>query len=252
MNIEINLPNGWGEITIDQYYKMVDLKRDDYKYEVEYIKEIIKIIIEDDIIFNSLTTDAIITIYKELSFLNEQPIQDDTRTFVIEDKTYTIINNLNEINLGDYINIEVTLENEKNTIINSLDIIISGLMDGDFNNNRNNVRHNVPITIAMSVVKEYFAFRDVLLFNYSGLFGGNKEEEGDTEFETEIGKPIFSNRWKWFSIIERLANGDITKFDEVTKQPLISALNLLSYWKEKDDYQDRLRRRDELRRKHKI
>ena len=41
-------------------------------------------------------------------------------------------------------------------------------------------------------------------------------------------------RWQWFAMIERLANGDITKFDEVCKQNFISCLNLLSYWKEKD------------------
>jgi len=62
--------------------------------------------------------------------------------------------------------------------------------------------------------------------------------------------PTFSDRWKWFSIIERLAQGDITKFDEVYKVKYISALNTLSYWKERDDYQERLRKREEMMRPH--
>lgn len=39
-------------------------------------------------------------------------------------------------------------------------------------------------------------------------------------------------RWSWFALIEKLAKGDITKFDEVTNQNFITCLNLLSYWKE--------------------
>lgn len=43
------------------------------------------------------------------------------------------------------------------------------------------------------------------------------------------------NRWSWFALIERLANGDITKFDSVAEQNFILALNLLSFWKETDE-----------------
>lgn len=42
------------------------------------------------------------------------------------------------------------------------------------------------------------------------------------------------DKWVWFGIIEKLALGDITKFEEVYKQNYISALNLLMYWKEKE------------------
>lgn len=51
-------------------------------------------------------------------------------------------------------------------------------------------------------------------------------------------------------MIERLADGDITKFEEVYKVAYISALNLLSYWHEKDQYQERLRKRNEMMQKH--
>lgn len=39
-------------------------------------------------------------------------------------------------------------------------------------------------------------------------------------------------RWSWFALIEKLAKGDVTKFDEVTDQNFIMCLNLLSFWKE--------------------
>lgn len=47
-------------------------------------------------------------------------------------------------------------------------------------------------------------------------------------------------RWSWFALIEKLANKDITKFDEVTEQNFIMCLNLLSYWKEQANEVKRL------------
>tara|TARA_R110002050_G_scaffold51356_3_gene118116 strand:+ start:99 stop:356 length:258 start_codon:yes stop_codon:yes gene_type:complete len=85
------------------------------------------------------------------------------------------------------------------------------------------------------------------MYNFSALFNGSKEDEG----QEGPAVPKFSDRWKWFSIIERLANGDITKFNEVYKITYITALNTLSYWKERDEYQERLRKRQEMMNKHK-
>lgn len=86
------------------------------------------------------------------------------------------------------------------------------------------------------------------MYNFSGLFNSKNIEEEEEESSVET--PEFSGRWKWFSIIERLSSGDITKFEEVYKQTYISCLNLLSYWKEKEDYQERIRRRNEMMSKH--
>jgi len=86
------------------------------------------------------------------------------------------------------------------------------------------------------------------MYNYSALFSGNQDEDDTTN---QPSAPKFSDRWKWFSIIERLAGGDITKFKEVYKVTYISALNTLSYWHERDQYQERLRKREEMMRKHK-
>lgn len=85
------------------------------------------------------------------------------------------------------------------------------------------------------------------MYNYSSLFKGEDENEAINEPSA----PKFSDRWQWFSIIERLACGDITKFEEVYKVPYITALNTLSFWHEKEQYQERLRRRQEMMSKHK-
>lgn len=43
-------------------------------------------------------------------------------------------------------------------------------------------------------------------------------------------------------MIEKLANGDITKFDQVTEQNFILSLNLLSYWKEKENLEEKIKK----------
>lgn len=83
-------------------------------------------------------------------------------------------------------------------------------------------------------------------YNYSGLFNKKVTNDENEEEESEG----LSSRWRWFSIVERLANGDITKFNEVYKVTYLTALNTLSYWKEKEDVKEMMRKRQELMNKH--
>ena len=86
------------------------------------------------------------------------------------------------------------------------------------------------------------------MFNYEGLFNTTQVDEEVEEDGPAV--PTFSNRWKWFSMIERLAGGDVTKFEEVYDVSYLTALNTLSYWKEKDDYENMMRKRQEMMNKH--
>ena len=86
------------------------------------------------------------------------------------------------------------------------------------------------------------------MFNYEGLFNTTQVDEEVEEDGPAV--PTFSNRWKWFSMIERLAGGDVTKFEEVYDVSYLTALTTLSYWKEKDDYENMMRKRQEMMNKH--
>lgn len=71
------------------------------------------------------------------------------------------------------------------------------------------------------------------------------------ELDKEISKSNnFIDRWKWFSIMEKLSMGDITKMEMVEKQNYIGALNLLSFWKERDDRQRAIERINNRRIQH--
>lgn len=55
------------------------------------------------------------------------------------------------------------------------------------------------------------------------------------EIEKKTEKESSFTRWDWFAIFEILSQGDITKFEAVGKMNFILCLNLLSYWKEKQE-----------------
>jgi hypothetical protein len=55
-----------------------------------------------------------------------------------------------------------------------------------------------------------------------------------------IGQVSLDDRWGWMSMIDRLSGGDITKHDLVYDRNYIECLNLLSYWKEKDEYMEEM------------
>lgn len=43
------------------------------------------------------------------------------------------------------------------------------------------------------------------------------------------------HKYRWISFMDRLSNGDITKHQEIYEKNYIETLNLLSWWKIRDD-----------------
>ena len=56
----------------------------------------------------------------------------------------------------------------------------------------------------------------------------------------KLGSVQMDSKWGWISMVDRLSNADITKHEEIYKLNYIECLNLLSYWKEKDDYMNEM------------
>ena len=60
------------------------------------------------------------------------------------------------------------------------------------------------------------------------------EPEKVADYDVEDGQS-FDSFWGWYTAVSELAKDDITKIDEVTRQPLLLALNHLSYLKDKNN-----------------
>lgn len=56
----------------------------------------------------------------------------------------------------------------------------------------------------------------------------------------KLGQVQMDSKWGWISMVDRLSNADITKHEEIYSLNYIQCLNLLSYWKEKDDYMNEM------------
>jgi hypothetical protein len=48
-------------------------------------------------------------------------------------------------------------------------------------------------------------------------------------------------------MVDRLANGDVTKHDGIYKMNYIECLNIMSFWHQRDKYQEQLRKEQDMR-----
>ena len=74
----------------------------------------------------------------------------------------------------------------------------------------------------------FVEFRDRLVENYSELFGNG----GGTELNAQAN---FSRKWGWYQSIYTLANGDITRLENITKLEVHKCFMMLSFVKEKNE-----------------
>jgi len=55
-----------------------------------------------------------------------------------------------------------------------------------------------------------------------------------------LGAVQMDSKWGWISMVDRLSNSDITKHEQIYELNYIECLNVLAYWKEKDDYMNEM------------
>jgi len=88
-------------------------------------------------------------------------------------------------------------------------------------------------------------FRKRLITKFAFLFGeGNGEESEDGGEFNETAQ--FAKHWGWYQSIYALAQGDITRFEAITKHKLIECLTYLTFEKQKQEIEQR-----ELKKIHK-
>jgi len=78
----------------------------------------------------------------------------------------------------------------------------------------------------------FLQFREGLVYSYDQLFG--QEERADFS-----GVSNFTRKWGWYNSIFAIANGDITKFEHITKLNVHECLTFLTFSKEKNELEAR-------------
>ena len=71
-------------------------------------------------------------------------------------------------------------------------------------------------------------FRSRLIENYDELFGNGGDKNLDAVSQ-------FSRKWGWYQSIYGLAQGDIRRFEDITKLKMHECFMMLSFIKDKND-----------------
>lgn len=71
---------------------------------------------------------------------------------------------------------------------------------------------------------------------FKGLYSSGGESVGPSG-------PTIDSRFTWVAMIDRLSGGDITKHDMIYERNYIECLNLLSYWRERDNYMKEIQKK---------
>lgn len=102
---------------------------------------------------------------------------------------------------------------------------------------RASVFEDLKITDVYGLIKYFIDFKELIQTTYATHFepiieDTDEEVEYDVEEQAEIENEKVLTKWGWENILYKLANGDITKYDELTKLPIIFIFNHLSYIKD--------------------
>jgi hypothetical protein len=90
-----------------------------------------------------------------------------------------------------------------------------------------------PLSIVLAAQIFFLDFRTTIVESYSYLFGdGNEEDEQDTTSDFS-GATQFAKQWGWYTSIYELAQGDVRRFDEVTRLSIHQCLTWLTYKKQR-------------------
>ncbi len=248
--MKVTLPTSWDEITLSQFERISDLSTKEFDNDMDRFYAILSIIVnQDKKIIDILVDEHSEDLNESLGFLNYELPTKELDKIIINNKRYGWNKDYHLLTLGEMIAFEMVVTKEElthNQTIGAYLAIFLRRVKGDNTLEELNEDeiYNIWDSISemscvnsISIAMPFLKWRQEILNNYSGLFNSNGGgDEGD-------GGPKLDKRWVWYSILERLANSDITKFEEVQKQNYLSCLNILSYWKEKDMVTQRLEKR---------
>jgi len=58
--------------------------------------------------------------------------------------------------------------------------------------------------------------------------------------DMRLGQITMNEKWQWISMVDRLSGGDVTKHEDVYKMNYIYCLNVLSFYHERDLYNEQI------------
>lgn len=111
--ITIKIPQGWDEITIGQYQEYMDvLKTTDERLPMKRMISLLSVLTDtDEAVYYKMSMDVIHEITESVGFMNEEPKGNFNRIITINGVEYGFQYNMNELTLGEWIDLEHYITN---------------------------------------------------------------------------------------------------------------------------------------------
>jgi len=246
--MKINLPKSWEDIYVDQFIALKKMDDSESSFFIKQIKilAILTDTLPNDEMWEDLDVELLTDYIKKIKWLNTEP----SNQFKKNIDEFTCID-INKLSFGEFIDLEHYFgDNQyydniykicaifyRKTKVNEwghLEFEPYEFIDID---ERASVFEDLKITDIYGIMNYFFEFKELIQTTYANHFepiieDTDEEVEYDIEEQAEIEKEKILSKWGWENIIYKLAKGDITKYDELTKLPIIFIFNHLSYIKD--------------------
>ena len=107
--MEIIVPEGWGDVTVNQYQELRELKREEYSSDLRYMNEVLQVLC-DIPTAESFTMDNVANIAPHISFINKTPSAKKKRAFKYKSNSYKWIGGFDALTLGEVVSIEQIID----------------------------------------------------------------------------------------------------------------------------------------------
>ena len=157
--------------------------------------------------------------------------------FELEGVDMGFIPKLDDISLGEYIDIETNISDWQK-IHKAMAVLYRpvnfklgnkyGIAPYEVKEEVQEAMKEMPMNVVISSMVFFLRFRESVTGSYTEIYG-----EESHEFTDLSARATFAKKWGWYQSIYALAKGNVLEFDRVTKLPLFQCLNYLAFEKEK-------------------
>ena len=146
--------------------------------------------------------------------------------------------NLKDMTFGEYVDLDTYLTDWKNAhkamavlyrpVIGSKGDMYR-IEDYEGSDKYSDLLRYMPTSIVLGAMVFFLSFRNEVGEAFHSFFNGDDAPDGVIKSR----EAVFAERWNWYQSIYALAGGDVTKFDQVTNQPLYKCLTWLTFENER-------------------
>ena len=159
MSKEILIPTAWEDVTLNEFIELSKLDIDSFDSHIDYYISMLGIFGNDDLnnILEFVKLTDVADIINQMAFMNTPPRNLDNKEVTIKGEVFRLIQNMNELTVGEYISIETLIEQGKLDSISSIPAILSVILKPigeQFDSNLVNAR--------MELFKNELSIEDVL------------------------------------------------------------------------------------------